>query len=370
MYAPTTKLLVQLLNRKRTESNPGVKVFNTHNRAVLPPYKPDLCICLDGSIKADSASVYVAIEMKHISNPIDDDAYGQVLDDLLVMHKCQPGRSVLVGLLSDLHINHIILLRIISSRKQQVVHYQTVSLATALTFLKQVLLLENPYRPPVPSFFIQLQSMERRLGNPKNSVVGEFRMPKSVLENIKSQWSSEAAILGTTMAVKVWVQNIQSASATPDTQRIGTDVDHSQELMIYHLIQSKPACSYIARLVYESDHARELGIAPVGKSIDLRGISDPYTLDNILTDVLHGITWLHNNGIIHRDIRRDNIIVVFEGGGGRTLLRGKIIDFGAAISLEPGKIDHLEQDYVGGYICCPRELIGDIRTPYTPPSVT
>lgn len=71
---------------------------------------------------------------------------------------------------------------------------------------------------------------------------------------------------------------------------------------------------------------------------------------------------------MHRDIRRDNIIVVSEAplDGGRSLLRGKIINFGASIALLPGETTYPEQDYVGGYICCPRDLIGNIRMPYTP----
>lgn len=367
MYAPTTKLLAKLLDRPRTENDPGVKVFNTHNRTVLPPFKPDLCICLDGSIKAESTSVYVAIELKHISKTIDDDAFGQVLDDLLVMHRCQPARTVLASLLSNLETNYIVLLRIINSREQQVVHYKTVSLAIALTFIKQVLLSESSYRPPVPSFSIFLQSMERRLGNPNNSVVAEFKMPKEIVKKVQSQWPSEHVALGTTMAVKVLLKNIPPARAAPIHERIITDPDHSQELMIYHLIQSFEPCENISKLVYESENGRELGIAPVGNSIDLRGISDHFTLSAILADVLHGITWLHSHGIIHRDIRRDNIIVVSQDvGGSRKLLRGKIIDFGAAISVRPGETEHIDQDYVGGYICCPRELIGDIRRTYTP----
>lgn len=367
MYAPMTQLLGKLLNRPRTENDPGVKVFNTYNRTVLPPFKPDLCICLDDSVKAESASVYVAIELKHVSKTIDDDAYGQALDDLLVMHKHQPARSVLASLVSDFHLNHIVLLRIINGRIQQVVHYKTVSLAIALTYIKQVLLLESPYRPPVPTFSIHLLSMEGRLGNPKNSAVAEFKMPKDVLEKIKSQWPSEVAKLGTTMAVKVLVKNIAPATSTLDTERIGFfGADHSQELLIYHLIQSKPLCPSIAKLVYESDDKVELGIAPVGKSVDLRGISDLFTMQRILGDVLLGIAWLHSHGIIHRDIRRDNTIVISENIGGRNVLRGMIIDFGAAIALEPGETNYQEQDYVGGYICCPYELIGDIRRRYTP----
>lgn len=368
MYTPTTALLAKLLNRPRTESDPGVKVFNTHNQAVLPPFKPDLSICLDGSSKADSTSIYLAIELKHVAKPIDDEAYGQALDDLLVMHACQPARSVFACLVSTLHDNHIILLRITDGRQQEVVHYSSVSLAIALTYIKQVVLSGSTYRPPVPSFSIQLQSMERRLGNQPNSVVAEFKMPESVVEKVTSQWPLDAAMLGTTMAVKVLVKHIPSANRTSDSQRIGTYDDLSQELMIYHLIQAAAnPCKHLARLVYESDDGEEMGIAPVGKSIDLRGISDHFTLCTILRDVLQGITWLHKHGILHRDIRRDNIIVVSESDpGGRTILRGRIIDFGASISLEPGETHYQEQDYLGGYICCPQELIGAIRTPYTP----
>lgn len=191
----------------------------------------------------------MAIELKHVSKPVDDDAYGQVLHDLLVMHKYQPARSVLASLVSDLHVNHIVLLRIIDERNHQVIHYSTVSLAIALTFIRQVVLSESTYRPPVPSFSLQLPPMERRLGNPKNSVVGEFRMPKEILEKAKAQWPTEGATLGTTMAVKVLVQNIPRPGAImTDTERLGIVGNHSQERMINHLMQSQSTpCKYILR---------------------------------------------------------------------------------------------------------------------------
>lgn len=59
-------------------------------------------------------------------------------------------------------------------------------------------------------------------------------------------------------------------------------------------------------------------------------MSDYFTLRQILTDVLHRISWFHPTQIMLRDIRCDNIIVVLEADvfGSRPSLRGKIIDFG------------------------------------------
>lgn len=366
MYLPTAELFGQLLNRPRTETDPGVRVFDTHSRPALPSYKPDLCICLGGTEKPDSTAIYVAVELKHVNNPIDDEDRGQVLDYLVAMHKIEPSRCILAALLSDLHINHVILLRKVEGGGMQLVNHVTTTLAKALTFLKQVVLVDTRYCPPMSVFPSHLGTVEARLGNPKISVVGEFKMSNEILEKIKSRWPDEAKALGRRMAVKVLQKRLRTTT-TPDESNSGpglVDVGQSNEIMIYQRIQreKKPSAN-IARMVYYSPDLCEVGIAPIGTNIDLGGISSPGALRTILGDVLNGIKWLQDHGILHRDIRRDNVIVV---SSETQELHGKIIDFGASIVREDGETSFPLQKYLGGYICCPREVIGDFSRLYYP----
>lgn len=365
MYTPVTEFFGQLLNRPRTDTDPGVKVFDTHHRSILSPYKPDICVCVGGTETPEPEGIYVAIELKHITATIDDEDRGQVLDYLVAMHTRQSSRSVVAGLLSNLKINHVVLLRALEGGGTLLVHHSTVSLAEALTFIKQVVLVETPYCPPLSAFPAHLGSIERRLGNPRSSTVAEFKMSAEILASIKSRWPSEVKVLGNRMAVKVILNRTVAARPTEESSHrpVHTKITQANEISIYKQIQRWLAPSRdIARLVYHSSDLYELGIAPVGESIDLRSISSHNTLLTILNDVLNGIKWLHDCSILHRDIRRDNVIVVTAGEE----LHGKIIDFGTAITLGPHDEIYPMQEYLGGYICCPRELIGDFTRLYWP----
>lgn len=355
MYTPVTNLLTRLLRRKRKETDPGVQVFDTHRKCILGAWKPDICICVDGTKTAPASGIYVAIELKHTDHSMIDEDRGQVLDYLVAMLKLDPNRAMVAGLLSDLNINHLIVLRARENGGTQLIQHKTASFAEVLTFIKQVILVDLQYRPAESAFPAHLGYMERRLGHPRASVVAEFLMPDPVLSNMKSQWPTEVKSLGKSMAVKVLLKPTN------------TLVDRTQrhEVEIYKLIQNfNPPSTNIVRLVYSSPDNRILGTAPVGSRIDVRGISDHQNLRTILTDVLDGLNWLHSIGVLHRDIRRDNIIVVSTPGS--TKLHGKIIDFGTAIIREEDDDTFLPQIYHGGYICCPYEIIGDFKRPYTP----
>ena len=57
-------------------------------------------------------------------------------------------------------------------------------------------------------------------------------------------------------------------------------------------------------------------------------LSDPQTVHSLLTQLFEGIGYLHLHGIVHRDIKLENLMVTHIGN------RLKIIDFGAAESAE------------------------------------
>lgn len=362
MYTPVTKLFGQLLDRPREGNDPGVHVFDTHNKRALGPWKPDMCICVGGTKMPQESGVYVAVELKHVNNPITDEERGQVLDYLVTMLTLDPSRVMVAGLLSDLHINHVIVLRALEGGGTQLIQHKTASLDEVLTFIRQVVLVDLRYCPPVSAFPSDLGIMERRLGHPRASAVAEFNMSSPVLRTIKSLWPSEAKSLGKCMAVKVLLKRtVKGSSSDP----VLVDRTQAHEIAIYKLIQSYSSPSQdLVRLVYSSPDDRLLGTAPVGARIDIRGISDHDNLRAILVDVLNGLDWLHGIGILHRDIRRDNIIVVSTPGSSK--LHGKIIDFGTAIALNDGENTFPPQVYIGGYICCPREIIGDFKRLYTP----
>ncbi|XP_033246021.1 serine/threonine-protein kinase zyg-8 [Drosophila miranda] len=56
------------------------------------------------------------------------------------------------------------------------------------------------------------------------------------------------------------------------------------------------------------------------------------TVHRVMRDVACGLTYIHANGIIHRDIKPDNLLLSFAAG----VLVAKIADFGAATYFEDG----------------------------------
>lgn len=152
------------------------------------------------------------------------------------------------------------------------------------------------------------------------------------------------------MAVKTLVRTV-GAARQPDPEAIRHEIT-----IPYNFMQSiSPSCP---QLVYLEPNGRAFRVVAVGKPINQRVITDQQTLRKLLLDVLTCVAWLHDNGILHRDIRSSQLNAV-----------SRIIDFGVATTPPPplpGQTEYPEQEYRAGYICCPRELICQIRKHYIP----
>lgn len=112
MYEPVTKLVTEQLTVRRTKTHPGTKVFDTHNRYYLEGQAPDITITVQDVADVDSASVVAIIELKHKSKnptPMASESFGQMYDYLRKLARAQPNRRKIVGLLSDLTHNHIVI---------------------------------------------------------------------------------------------------------------------------------------------------------------------------------------------------------------------------------------------------------------------
>lgn len=358
MCAPTAHLFAEFLDRPPANNDPGVKVFNTRNEMVLNTSNPDLCVCIGGSRAADVSLIAVAVKIKHRSHIINEDDYSETLEYLEAMKAKQPNRVGVVALLTNLHQNYIILLRVTNPEITRLVRYKSASLAASLNYIKMIVLAHSTFRPPVLPFPRELGIMARRLGNPQNHDIGEFKIDEMTIVDIRNSWPEEVPFLGTTVAVKVLKEptgelNLQ---LPPDVKQ--------HEAVIYDIIQScAPVCPQLAKLIYTHAPARAFGIIPVGKPLDPNAIIDHHTLHKLMLDVLKGITWLHNNGILHCAIQCANVIIVSAPSGAQ---QARIIDFSSAVALATENIEFPVQSYSGDLICCPRELIGTVGKQYTP----
>ncbi len=69
-----------------------------------------------------------------------------------------------------------------------------------------------------------------------------------------------------------------------------------------------------------------------------------------MSNLLNGLSYLHNLGVVHRDIKLENIMI----GLGNHLISPKLIDFGLSIVLCPGETT---KDICGTLAYCSPEIV-------------
>lgn len=338
MYDEFVALLSSHLEKPIGPNCPGVQVLDTHNRFYLRGLAPDITISVGGVLSADPASVYLVIEVKMRDDATSDpENLGQLVDYLLELRTAQPHRRRFAGILTNFKSNVVVILESFQDARECITHHTSVDLQTALNFIQETALAHPSYRPPTRGFSLDLGVMLRRLGTPTNSVVAEFHQRNAGQRD------------GERMAVK---------RSHADSSFIWS------ELRVLRMIREE-APERIARilptLVYESPDGREFGITPVGAPLLAHYLPSPAETRQILHDVLDALIWLHNlsEPLIHRDVRSQNIILSHRK---REKTRAILIDF------DQVAISGIETTYRGGYLCCPRELIGNVQplTLYTP----
>lgn len=334
MYTPFVDTLSTILNQPRTPDNLGVTVIDTHHNKFLGGvYAPDVAVTIGDLLNVHGALVYMAIELKHTSKTISGSALGQAYDYALAIRAAQGYRRYHIVMVSNLFDSQFVMLDGATLRAG---HYIAQTLVQAVGYIKSVILTCKDFHPRVPRYSLVLGPMVARLGATGHSVVSEFH--EIIKGRMNRLYPSEG--FRTTIAVK------RSAMESKIE-----DITH--EIRMLQAIQELKGTDTIVRLAYTSPAMDEFGVMPVGARINPKSLSETMTR-TILTDTLSAIHWLHTNNILHRDIRIENVVTYNQ--------RARVIDFGAAVHLPsvPG------EPYLGGYLCCPQELIGNFDLPYTP----
>lgn len=314
-----------LLTNALNQNGKVVSVFDTSRIPYLNGYKPDLSIALPGILEPDSGSIYIIVEIKlgamksptapgeiqSFGAPAD---FGQLYDYLLAVQYAQPGRRTCVGILSDIDRTYVVTLGMGESGAQ-VIHYSAETIWGVLAYLHDIALKDRSYMPPDLGFSHDIGHMQRRLGNPRHCIVGEFLVPKGVP--------------GTVMAVK----------------RVEIK---TREIYFLEMFKADPHCHpCLPQLVHNLDDL-EYGITPVGMQLHPTMILNGPQARQVLTDVISAVQWLHKRHIVHRDIRCENIII--------KNTHAILIDFDCAYSLHWS----VPTDYRGGYICVPPHHLKDM----------
>lgn len=279
--------------------------------------------------------------------PLYENAHGQVYDYLKLIEHKQLERTHFVGI-SNIEENIVMTLtREGPNGRFQCRTYKTMPLQYILAYLRELILSHPEYLPPRPKFPIGLGTMQHRLGNPVFSVVAVFTVPRAY--NNRSfkagKWMNPktAAIEGPIVVKR----------SVPATYKYV--VRHiANEITILRKINNLGGHRNLPQIVYNYVDMQELAITPFGAPLNPESIpiADWYPA---LNDALNALKWLHDNHIIHRDVRWYNIIWEKD--------HAVLIDLGASVKLTS---PHMSlKNYKGGNICCPPRLIGEFEHEYT-----
>lgn len=380
LYPPVLRCLQKYLDRPRTDSGAGAKVWATHSiKSGFRGRRPDFTITVGGVASADPSSVVAPFEVKH-GNASDKD-FGQLYGYMKQVTQKQPRRRSFVGILYSPASTFVLTV----TRNKLDWGYDVspkVTLADAIGHLNYIVIPGEDYSPGFPMFSLDLGNALTRLGNPAFCAVATFQPPVRFEDPPSgTRWVDAPALHNATRSEQVVVVKRTMDSTGPKQPQRPVRDEIEILLQIHKLRQiyqdsasiEDQGHRYLPQLVFHSLDFQELGILPYGAAIDPG--NSIFKWSRILTDVLSALEWLHNHGIVHRDVRWDNVIYHED--------RAILIDLGAAVFLDPSKDDDSQQVtqptennetedysgwqfYSGGLICCPERVIGNFLDLYSP----
>ncbi|KAF8248565.1 hypothetical protein K440DRAFT_642153 [Wilcoxina mikolae CBS 423.85] len=336
-------------------------VVDTHNKRKILRGMPDLGI-FRGQVSPVNLCAFVELKTK---DSFSDENHGQALDYLIQMHRYQPGRKFMIGMISSISNNSIIILTYVASHQRSISspdaerrdYIPQITLHTHLKFSQAISILYRyieraEYKPPNLKFSEDIGTLERVLGYPRRAMVGVFPAPELAKKEFPHR--------GEVMAVKVSIRG--------DRDAFEKEIKVLRRIAEVDPVTAVPSC--LPQLVHDNPSRLEFGIMPVGEPLGMSRIATHQDARDCMGDVLDALQWIHERGIVHRDLRADNLIIVSplaevrlakKSGYGKSGFkefsgRSKVvlIDFDRATSLGEKVI------FEGGYICCPPSLLDEV----------
>ncbi|KAA8902281.1 hypothetical protein FN846DRAFT_986963 [Sphaerosporella brunnea] len=330
LYEPVCALLRAMVGKA------GI-VFDTHARPYLNGLKPDISVCASTIDSPHGAYVHIVGELKSRDVPLDADARGQLLNYLHWLLTLQPSRHRFTGWLSNIRDNVFILVeRNPRGGRPFVSAYAPVSFEMAVAHLG-VIMKAHEEQPLRPEFSSRLGNIHQHLGMSCNSAVASFVLKTEAANTREWNWTT---------------QGIETAK--PAMTKGGKSDPVSILRTIANAADKSP---HLPMLLFWAADFKEFGMLPVGKPADpLKLNNTPSLAVRILHDVFDGMDWLHKHGLMHRDIRWDNIVVNEQE-------RGVLIDLGSVTAT-----NQPASQYYGGWECVPPRLLKNeaMNKPYTP----
>lgn len=359
MYQRVQKCFSDQLMTLRTDTSPGSLVFDTHNMEIIGNLKPDMSIVTAACSVPTVGAMIAAVELK--VGKLNKDSFGQLYDYLKGIKAAQPNRRILIGLLSNLKENHFLVLECSHNAPTRCIHHQSVSLAVALTYIRDMVIPDASYHPPSSVFTADLGRLDQHLGNPAFSVLAVFPVPLAITtpEFAKNRWVDpdwKMPYGRVQMVVKRTTPGIHGAAIKSRAPRtVQNEIQVLLKLRQLAQADNLKGPKNLPQILYHNNSYDEFGILPRGFPLlpgDI-GVKWP----KVISDVLDALAWLHSHKIIHRDVRLDNIVWNID--------HAVLIDLGTAVDLSRYS-DTSSMSYNGGYVCCPPSIIGDLGRSYHP----
>lgn len=358
MYQRVQECFAKHLDSVRTDAHPGSLLFDSHNIEVIGPLKPDMSLVTAACSFPTVGGMIAPVELK--AGKLTKDSFGQLYDYLKGIKAAQPNRRLIIGLLSNLQDNHFLVLECNQNSPTRCTHYQSVSLAVALTYLRDLVIPDAVFHPPASVFTSDLGPLDQHLGNPAYSIVAVFPVPPAIStpEFAKGRWVDPEFVMPygkVQMVVKRTTPGVHGATIKSRAPRTVQNEIHIL-LRIRELAQAEDPKipNNLPQILYHNNGYDEFGILPRGYPV--HPSDGGVKWGKIISDVLDALAWLHSHKIIHRDVRLDNIIWDID--------HAVLIDLGTAVDLV--RYHGTPMCYNGGYVCCPPSMIGDLGRSYQP----
>lgn len=275
---------------------------------------------------------------------------GQMLDYFKILREKQPHRSHFVGILSN-YSSSWFYSAVFDENGPHIEEHPCSSLADAIIFAE---------KSPGSNLRATIPSLDKAL-DPKFSVLSLGK--HYFLLSVKKRTPPADTQHQTAQNTSKWFPPVRY---TDQKNQFVLKVTHDESSLANEIATLKKLrdakSPHIPELVWTRG-SEELGIVPLGDPIvpgDLATI-----LRKVVRGMIDGLRYLHNRGIIHRDIRLSNLILKRERKNSNIEVNVVIIDYETA--FDSGG-DHFtgKVDYSGGYICWPRRLLQSAEQTYIP----
>ena len=276
------------------------------------------------------------------SNLISSENCGQVLDYCHQVRSKQPYRNAFVAILSNVKSAWVFTVEY--QRSSLVVTKAAASLIDAIIYADS--LSQTQRRNILPTLKKPL-SPYSVLAVTRKYFVLKINQPKRRADRF------DLGQLSGTRGMKAWEDPKRHLGDEFVLKIVNGESDVKNELAILREIRELE-CRHIPELVWDPDgEIKGFGIVPAGVPISFH---QPAEISRrIVEGLIDGLQYLHDKGIVHRDIRPANLVLKPETE------QVVIIDYECAV-----KPSDNQTDYLGGFICWPDRLLRNNTKMYIP----